>query len=128
MSLLFNGENIKKFRKWMKLLSLSVSQSSPDAYPFRSQKSIGFSRKKQSKTLEEFSLGWLVSPTAFPFRSAKSKHFSTLQKMPKNYENARQLVTDCHRFKVGDKLSPSLQNIIHIRWFLSLITHFVTIS
>ena len=34
-------------------LSLSVSLSSPDAYPFRSQKSIGFSRKKQSKTLEE---------------------------------------------------------------------------
>ena len=29
--------------------------------------------------------------------------------MPKNYENARQLVTDYHRFKVGDKLSPSLQ-------------------
>ena len=26
--------------------------------------------------------------------------------MPKNYENARQLATDCHRFKVGDKLPP----------------------
>ena len=45
---------------------------------------------------------------------------AALQKMPKNYENARQLVTDCHRFKVGDKLPPLTKKKEALSGFLEI--------
>ena len=77
MSLLFNGENIKKFRKWLQLLSLSVSQSSPDAYPFLSRRGTIISKPKVNWLLQEKTIKNLGADT--PSRKRTNVRYNLTQ-------------------------------------------------